>query len=215
MYDLPYHKATNEREIHEFIREHPFAFVTGCDAQGRPVVTQLPVLFEERDGRQFLSGHLMKNTDHHKAFQASPDVLVVFSSPHVYVSGSWYSDPHTPSTWNYMSVHARGVLRFLGESDLLRILKQTSLHFEGYEEGSPTAFDNLPTSMTARLVKMIVAFEIEVASIDSVFKLSQDRDAESYQRIIEKLRQNGDAGRFIAAEMERRRGALFPKERKE
>ena len=112
MYDLPYHKATNEREIHEFIR-HSFAFVAGCDAQGQPVVTQLPVLFEERGGQQFLSGHLMKNTDHHKAFQASPDVLAVFEPARLCqrVVGP---DPHTPSTWNYMSVHARGVLRFLG-----------------------------------------------------------------------------------------------------
>ena len=56
---------------------------------------------------------------------------------------------------------------------------------------------------------MIAAFEIEVASIDSVFKLSQDRD-ESYQKIIEKLRQNGEADSSIAGEMERRRGELFP-----
>jgi transcriptional regulator len=215
MYDLPYHKATNESVLREFIRQHPFAFVTGCDAQGQPVATQLPVFFEERDGRQFLSGHLMKNTDHHKAFEVNPNVLAVFASPHVYVSGSWYSDPHTPSTWNYMSVHVRGVIRFLGGSDLERVLRKTSLHFEGYDERSPTTFDNLPASLTERLVHAIAAFEVEVKSLDSVFKLSQDRDDESYHRIIERLRQNGDAGRFIASEMERRAGDLFPDEKED
>lgn len=210
MYDLPYHKANNERALREFIRQHPFAFVTGCDAQGQPVATQLPVFFEQRDGRQFLSGHLMKNTDHHKAFEANPNVLAVFTSPHVYVSGSWYSDPHTPSTWNYMSVHVRGAIRFLGRVELEQVLRKTSLHFEDYDAGSPTTFDNLPESLIERLVQAITAFEVEVDSIDSVFKLSQDRDVESYHRIIERLRQEDDAGRFIASEMERCAGDLFP-----
>ena len=33
----------------------------------------------------------------------------------------------------------------------------------------------------------IVAFEIEVTEMDNVFKLSQDRDEESYHNIKEKL----------------------------
>jgi transcriptional regulator len=114
-----------------------------------------------------------------------------------------------------MSVHVRGVIRFLGGSDLERVLRKTSLHFEGYDERSPTTFDNLPASLTERLVHAIAAFEVEVKSLDSVFKLSQDRDDESYHRIIERLRQNGDAGRFIASEMERRAGDLFPDEKED
>ena len=211
MYDLPYHKEDDESVLREFIHEHPFAFVMGCDANRRPVATQVPVFLEERDGRQFLSGHLMKDTDHHKAFAANRNVLVVFTSRHTYVSGSWYSDPHTPSTWNYMSVHARGAIRFLDGIALERILRKTSLHFEGYAEGSPTTFENLPEALTKRLVHAIVAFEIEVESIDSVFKLSQDRDAESYREIIQRLEEKGEDGRFIAAQMRKRADKLFPK----
>jgi transcriptional regulator len=212
MYDLPYHKEADGRVLREFISKHPFAFVTGCGANGQPVATQIPVFFEERDGHQFLCGHLMKNTDHHTAFEHNPNVLVVFTSPNAYVSGSWYSDPHTPSTWNYMSVHVQGTIRFfegLG-LELERILKKTTLHFEGGDGQSPTTFENLPKRLTDRLVHAIVAFEIEVESLNSVFKLSQDRDAESYQRIIQELRNNGEAGRFIADEMEKRADKLFP-----
>lgn len=214
MYDLPYHKENDPGVLREFIHEHPFAFVTGCDADGRPVATQVPVFLEEREGLRFLSGHLMKGSDHHKAFAEEQNVLVVFTSRHCYVSGSWYSNPHTPSTWNYMSVHARGTIRFLDASALERILKQTSLHFEGYDVGSPTIFDNLPAALTKRLVHAIVAFEIEVESIESVFKLSQDRDAESYRTIIQKLEEQGEDGRYIAAEMEKRAPRLFPEERR-
>lgn len=212
MYDLPYHKERNEEAIHEFIAGHPFAMLTGCGADGTPVATQVPVFLEKLDGRLVLSGHLMKHTDHHKAFMHRPNVLVVFTGPHVYVSGSWYSDPHTPSTWNYMSVHARGPIRFLEGATLESMLNKISLHFEGYDEDSPTAFQNLPKKLTEKAVKAIAAFEIEVETMDNVFKLSQDRDVESYRNIIERLGKQGQDGRAIAEEMEKRIGQVFPRE---
>lgn len=212
MYDLPYHKERNAQVIHDFIADHPFALLSGCDADGKPVVTQVPVFLEERDGRLFLSGHLMKETDHHRAFLHNHNALVVFNGPHVYVSGTWYSEPHTPSTWNYMSVHARGTIRFLEGAALEDMLKKTSLHFEGGDHHSPTAFQNLPRRLTERLVSAIVAFEIEIEAMDNVFKLSQDRDAPSYLNIIERLKEQGEDGLAIAAEMQKRMSQLFPQE---
>ena len=56
----------------------------------------------------------------------------------------------------------------------------------------------------------IVAFEIEISEMDNVFKLSQDRDFESYQNIIVELKQQGVDGQVIAAEMEKRTKEVFP-----
>ena len=205
MYDLPYHKEKNESVIKEFIAKYPFAFLSGCDSENKPVATQVPVFVEERDGRKILRGHIMKNTDHHKAFVYNENVLVVFTGHHSYVSGTWYSNPYTPSTWNYMSVHAKGIIRFLDDAALADILRKTSLHFENNNQQSATVFDNLPTEYTQKLMKAIVAFEIEVKEMDTVFKLSQDRDATSYNHIIERLSEQGEAGQVIAAEMEKRK----------
>ncbi|HLP53711.1 MAG TPA: FMN-binding negative transcriptional regulator [Fluviicola sp.] len=210
MYDIPYHKENDEQLIRAFIGKYPFAFLSGCDAANRPVATQLPVFIEEKDGRKFLRGHIMKNTDHHKAFMQNEQVLVVFTGHHSYVSGTWYSNPHTPSTWNYMSVHVKGIIRFLDDAELVDALRMISLHFEDYNEQSATIYDNLPSSYTQRLMKMIAAFEIEVTEMDTVFKLSQDRDFESYQNIIAKLREKGENGQVIASEMEKRTGQVFP-----
>ena len=147
----------------------------------------------------------MKNTDHHKAFMLNQNVLVVFTGHHTYVSGTWYSNPYTPSTWNYISVHANGIIRFLDDTALIDVLRMTSLHFENYNKQSTTIYDNLPADYTQRLMKAIVAFEIEVKEMDTVFKLSQDRDEKSYDNIIERLKQQGESGQAIAAEMEKRR----------
>lgn len=212
MYNLPYYKEKDEKVIKEFIDAHPFAFISGCDSENKPVATQIPVFIEEQDGKKILRGHIMKNNDHHIAFVHNPNVLVVFTGHHTYVSATWYSNPHLPSTWNYMSVHAKGVIRFLDDEALLSVLRKTSLHFENYNEKSSTALDNLPVEHVQKLMKAIVAFEIEVTEMNHVFKLSQDRDKQSYLNIIEKLKVQDESGRVIASEMEKRTKERFPEE---
>ena len=59
-------------------------------------------------------------------------------------------------------------------------------------------------------MKAIVAFEIEVIEMDTVFKLSQDRDLKSYTNIIDQLKKQGESGQVIATEMEKRTRDLFP-----
>ncbi|MEP6594570.1 MAG: FMN-binding negative transcriptional regulator [Ginsengibacter sp.] len=209
MYNLQYFKEKDEKVIHEFINAHPFAFLTGCDAECKPVATQVPVFIEVENIKKILRGHIMKNTDHHKAFLNNPNALVVFTGQHSYVSATWYSNPHQASTWNYMSVHAKGIIKFLNEDALAAVLRKTSLHFENNQTDSTTVFDNLPDDYKLNLMKAIVAFEIEITEMNNVFKLSQNRDAESYANIKGKLNEQGRGSRFIAEEMEKRTVELF------
>jgi transcriptional regulator len=210
MYDLPYFKEREQQVVLDFIRQHPFAMLIGSSSRG-PMATQVPVLIEIRDGKQlFLRGHMMRNTDHHKAFQENSAALCVFSGAHTYVSARWYSNPQTGSTWNYMSVHARGKIRFLGEPELLAILEETTAHFEN-DDNSPALFRHLPKAYVDSLKTAIIAFEIQVDEIENVFKLSQNRDEQSYENIIEKLSAQGGDPRTIAEEMRKRRTALFQK----
>jgi len=210
MYNLPYHKEKKTHVIKEFIDQYPFAFLTGCDSENKPVATQVPVFIEEQNGKKILRGHIMKNNDHHKAFQRNKNVLVVFTGRHTYVSGTWYSNPYTASTWNYMSVHIKGKIQFLDEAGLEDVLRKTTLHFEDNDQLSTTTFDNLPLEFKQRVMHAIVAFEIEIIEMDNVFKLSQDRDYESYQNIIAHLQRQGLDGQVIAGEMQKRTKELFP-----
>lgn len=209
MYNLPYFKEKDQQVVLDFIHQHPFAFIAGCDENNKPVATQIPVFIEKREGKLFMTGHMMRNNDHHKAFEKNSNVLCVFTGHHTYVSATWYSNPHQASTWNYISVHVKGQLRFLDEAGLIEVLKKTSLHFEEGNKASSTFFDNLSAQYTSPLIKAIVAFEVEVESIDNVFKLSQNRDAESFQNIIEKLEAQDADGKTIAEEMKKRKGELF------
>ena len=75
MYDLPYYKEKNHAVVKQFIDDNPFAFISGCDSANKPVATQVPVFIEQVDGKQILRGHIMKNTDHHKAFMENSNGL--------------------------------------------------------------------------------------------------------------------------------------------
>ena len=191
------------------MREHPFIFLSGVDGKNNPVATQLPVFIDEKDGRYFLTGHIMRNSDHHRAFIENSSVLAVFTGPHVYVSATWYDNPRQASTWNYMSVHAKGKIRFSDEEELVKILKRLSLHYENNNTGSTTVFDNLSSEYTNPLVKAIVAFEIEISTIENVFKLSQNRNKKSYENIIHELNKQEGDGKKIAEEMSKRLNELF------
>ncbi len=211
MYNLPYYKEKDEAVVLDFMKQHPFALLMGVDAEQKPVATQIPFLFAEESGQLLLRGHIMKGNDHHKAFSENKQVLAVFTGPHTYVSSSWYHIKPQASTWNYMTVHAKGELSFLDEAALLQMLDELTAFYEKDQE-SPVLYKDMPQDYIMRLSKAIVAFEIKVTSIEHVFKLSQNRDEKSYENIIEKL-QNIDAdSKAIAAEMVKRKQQLFPHE---
>ncbi len=209
MYNLPEFKEKEAAAVLQFVKEHPFAFLCGSDAANKPVATQIPVFIDEIDGKLFLSGHMMRNTDHHKAFLQNNKVLVVFNGAHCYVSASWYEDKAQASTWNYRSVHARGLLEFQDKQALLDILQRTTSHFENNPR-SGANFDDIPEEYVNRMITAIVAFRVEVQHIDHVFKLSQNRDEKSYDNIISELEKRDAGAREIAAVMKNRKSKVFP-----
>lgn len=212
MYNKTYFKTQDAQEVVTFIKEHPFAFVTGSFLSGEQVATQIPVLLEERAGELFLQGHIMRNADHHKAFVENPHALLVFTGPSCYVSASWYSDPHVGSTWNYMSVHVTGQVQFMAHDAFAAFMQKLSLTFENGNRESPTFFDNLSPDYTTNMMRAIVGFELKVEKISHVFKLSQNRDAQSYLNIITQLEAKGGESALIAAEMQKRKAQLFPEQ---
>lgn len=205
MYSLPYFKEKDPAVIKAFIRQYPFAVICGCGADNRPVATHIPLLAEMRDEKLFLLGHIMRKTDHCKAFENNPEVLAIFNGPQTYINASWYTNKLTASTWNYMTVHASGKLRFLDENALYELLARTTAHFENNPD-SPSLTEHMPADYITTMSKAIIGFEIEVLQLENVFKLSQNRDKISHENIITHLQQSSSPdAKAIAGEMEKRK----------
>lgn len=210
MYHFSYFKEQDKQKLLGFIQSNPFAFLTGSYLDGKQVATQIPVLLVEKEGEFVLQGHFMRNTDHHKAFSENPQTLLVFTGPHCYVSASWYSNPQIGATWNYMSVHVCGEMRFMSDAELVQFMRKLSLAFEDGNTESPCFYDKLPEHFLEKMMPAIVGFELKLEKLDNVFKLSQNRDEQSYLNIISQLKKRGGNSSLIAAEMEERKAELFP-----
>ena len=182
MYNIPYFKAENDSEIIDFIHAHPFIMLCGVDSNGNPVATHVPVLIETREGKLYLTGHLMRNQEHTVAYQNNPNVLAIFLGKHYYVSATLYPISNVASTWNYKAVHAKGRIQFMDDNDLYHLLNKLTNHFEG-SESSPASVKNMSPEYVQNNMKAIVGFEIEVTDLQHVFKDSQNKDEESRQKI--------------------------------
>jgi len=210
MYNYPHYKEHDLEKLISFMRDHPFVTLIGSDKNGRIAVTQVPVLVEEKEGKLFIYGHMAKKSDHHQALEENPNALALFTGPHTYVSGSWYSgNPQQASTWNYISIHARGQIRFLDEAALIDLLKKLSLRFENNNTASSTVYDNLPNDYKEKMIKAILAFELEITEMDNVHKLSQNRDEKSYDNIVQQLKKQEGDGNEIGNLMEKRKDQVF------
>lgn len=210
MYNFSHFKEKDKQTLLDFIEENPFAFLTGSFLSGKQIATQIPMLLVEKDGELYLQGHMMRNTDHHKAFVENSNALLVFTGPNCYISASWYSNPHMGSTWNYMSVHIEGKINFMSNEELVELMRKLTLKFEKGNTNSQTIYDNLPEDYLSKMMTAIVGFEIKAENIENIFKLSQNRDKESYQNIIANLEEIGGNSSLIASEMKKRQNELFP-----
>jgi transcriptional regulator len=202
MYKFSHYTEQDKEKVIAFMKANPFAMITGT-GEKYPVATQVPLEIKVEGDKIFLVGHIMRKTDHQLAFEKNNNVLVLFTGPHCFVSASWYTNPSVGSTWNYITVHAKGNMRFMNEKETRDAVKAVSDKFEGTQTDG--AFDQLPQEYIDHMMKAIVGFTIEVESLDNIFKLSQNRDEASQKNIIEQLRKRGDDNSvMIAEEMENR-----------
>ncbi len=208
MYSLPHFKAQDQEEVLAFMKANPFIVLCGVDKNNCPVATHVPVMFEEREEKLFLQAHIMRKQDHTIALENNSNVLAIFHSPHTYVSASQYENKQQGSTWNYKAVHAKGTIRFLNEKGLYDLLVKLTNHFEGNPH-SPAAVKNISEEYMHSNMKAIIAFEIEVTSIEHVFKLSQNRDKKSFENITENFSQGNPSQQYIADEMKKIKEKVF------
>ena len=205
MYQMPHFTEKNSAVVIAFMKAHPFVTLIGFDGM-KSVATQVPVLLNEVEGKVHLRGHMMRKTDHHLAFEKDPQALILFNGPNCYVSASWYTERGHGSTWNYMTVHARGKMEFKDADFTVNLLKELTHKYEDVQQ-RPELLENMDQDhYVAPMVKAIVGFEIELESIIPIFKLSQNQNAESHKNIVAHLEQNEDAcSKQIALEMKNRR----------
>lgn len=189
MYTPELYKNENQEEIRHFIDHNGFALLIN-QVNGKPWATHIPLVLETNsDEKELLVGHLSIDNPQAKSLINGEEVLAVFNGPHAYISSSWYDHENVP-TWNYIAVHVYGIIRILNYEETVTSLKNLVDKYEAQSE-NPIRIEEL-SEKTMRQARGIIAFEMEITSIQATKKLSQNRDSKNYQNIISELEKTND-----------------------
>ena len=189
MYIPEIYKNENQEEIIHFLQKNSFGILINQNGVNF-LATHIPLEFEvQENGKQLLEGHISKENPQWKTFENDNQVLAIFSGPQAYISSSWYDHENVP-TWNYIAVHVYGKVKVLNYQETILSLKKL---VDKYETNSvkPVKIEDL-SEETMQQVRGVVAFQIEITSIEAVKKISQNRDEKNHQNIISELEKTED-----------------------
>ncbi len=207
MYIPKRYEEKDKDTLHAFIRENGFAILVSI-LDGLPVATHIPLRLEkDAGGEDILTGHISRGNGQKLSLQDGAKVLAIFPGPHAYVSPRWYTQPNVP-TWNYIAVHVYGTVRVIEGEALKTALSRLVDQYER-EKPEPLKMEDIPGKMLEDNIRGIVGFAIRVEDMQAAYKLSQNRDEQSYHQVIGHLQQGDESSGRVAAEMLSRSAALF------
>jgi transcriptional regulator len=209
MYIPRRYEEKDREKVFAFIRENSFGILISVK-DGLPMGTHIPLLLgKNAAGEDTLTGHISRGNEQKYSLTDGSKVLVIFAGPHAYVSPRWYTEMNVP-TWDYISVHVYGTVRIMDGEELKTALSHL---VNNYEQGTPhpVKMEEIPDKMMDENLRGIVGFDVRIGEVQAAYKLSQNRNEESYHSVVAHLDQGDEWSRRVASEMKDRAGQLFNK----
>ena len=202
MYVPHFNALDDEAEIRALVAAVGTADLVTVGADGFPVATLLPVLWE--DGTLVM--HLARANPQWRAVANGAPALAVVTGPDAYVSPAWYpsKDEHgrVVPTWNYSQVHLTGRLSVHHDPAWLldAVTRLTNRHEE--HRTDRWSVDDAPAPYVEKQLKAIVGLELAVERVEAKVKLSQNRSEADRAGVVAGLRaEGGTAGAAVARQM--------------
>lgn len=200
----PSFALADETAVKQLIREHPWVtIVSDTDAAGL-VASHYPVVLDEAAVGIVLLSHVGR-PDEQLHELGRHEVLVIVQGPHGYISPGWYDANPAVPTWNFVAAHLSGTPEILSDAENLRVLEALVDHFEDRMPEPRRMRGTLENSAYAdRIAAGTVGFRLQVDRLVAKRKMSQNKPAETVDRIIAELEGDGPyASEALAAEMRR------------
>ncbi len=201
---VPAHFAEDRIEIlHHAIREHGLATIVTQTGDGL-IASHVPLMLDpDRGPHGTLIGHFARPNPQTKP--SIGEALVIFQGPDGYITPAWYATKRQTGkvvpTWNYITIHAYGAIRFIGDRDaLLDIVTHLTKRYEA-TSAVPWEVSDAPADFVEGMLNGIIGFEIEIARIQGKWKMSQNRPGADRIGVVAGLNANGrpDLAREVAA----------------
>jgi transcriptional regulator len=190
LYVPEFNRIEDRAVILEFLRANPFAILISPSERG-PIATHLPLLVQETGGRLILRGHFAKANHHWSIIEQEQESLVIFHGPHAYISPSLYEIRESVPTWNYATVHVYGKGTILKNGvHAERVLADLIAQFDPSYYAQWQLFSE---QYRDKMLRRIVAFEIEATRVEAKFKLGQNRTKNEQDSLIQALERSSDS----------------------
>jgi transcriptional regulator len=200
----PSFTLASEAGVKRLIREHPWMTIVSHTDTAGLVASHYPVLLDETADGIVLLTHVGR-PDELVHELGRHEVMVIVQGPHGYISPGWYdADPAVP-TWNFVTAHLHGTPELLAADENLRVLEALVDHFEvPMPEPRRMRGTAANSAYADRIASGTVGLRIPITRFVAKNKMSQNRPAETVDRIIAELEGDGPyASPALAAEMRR------------
>ena len=203
MYVPRRYEEKDAAKIHAFLKENSFAILVSVK-DGLPIGTHIPLQLEKNAaGADVLMGHISRGNEQKYTLADGAKVLAIFPGPHAYISPRWYTKMEVP-TWNYIAVHVYGTVRIVEGEELRAALSRLINTYEQHMP-RPVTIGEIPEKTVSDDLRGIVGFEISMDDVQAAYKLSQNRDEQSYHQVIEELDKGDETAKAVAGEMKGRK----------
>jgi transcriptional regulator len=159
-----------------------------------------------------LLGHVARSNPQWQRANSEMRALAIFRGPDAYVSPSWYETKRETGkvvpTWNYVAVHATGLLQFFDDPNRLLELVTKLTESREMSRSSPWSVSDAPAEYIAARLKGIVGFQLRIERIEGKWKMSQDRRAEDRAGVIDGLEHEGGEAELAVAAVMKGTGGL-------
>lgn len=184
MYTPPAFRLEDRALALELMRAHPFAMLVAATGPGVAEITHLPVLVDVDGDTLTLRGHVAKANPMAGLIAGSTGTApvratAVFSGPQAYVSPDWYQTENQVPTWNYLAVHASGVLEPIADPAVFEALLAdlSAAHEAELAPKRPWTMGKMVPGTVGRMMKGITGFRMAVDLLEAKAKLSQNKNA--------------------------------------
>ncbi|MFQ6551040.1 FMN-binding negative transcriptional regulator [Aestuariibius insulae] len=169
-------------------RERAFGQLV-LNGEDGPLVSHIPFLIAP--DASSLDLHLVRSNPILRQLEEPSTALITVSGPDGYVSPDWYEVPDQVPTWNYVAVHLRGTLRRLPQNDMRKMLDRQSAAYETRLDKVPWTTAKMTPAALERMMRQIVPCRMTIETVDSTFKLNQNKPDDVRLRAASRISSGG------------------------
>jgi transcriptional regulator len=173
MYSPKFNRVDDRATLLEAMQTYSFAILFGPKGQEPMTATHLPLVVKDEGEHGLIEGHFARANKHWERL-AGHETLVIFPGPHTYVTPALYTEVLSVPTWNYIAIHAYGILELVEDLD-----SKNRLVEELIAKHDPKFLDRWhtePEGYRHTMLSSITGFRIPIARIEGKFKISQNRN---------------------------------------